>query len=134
MSSLLVADLALTYDNKTTSLKSVNLKTFVLDKKYSIIRIGNISNDKTKSTRKDIWMFCLNNKTMLEHLIYLEFDKLMHEHLAIKYFYAMLDENKIRFNFSNNVSALFTLSECAMSSHPGARKITLYDWMMTNIK
>lgn len=136
MSSSLVADLKLISGKEITSLKSVELKTFTTSKTPQIIRIENMSNSGTESTKKDIWEFCLNNKTMFENATYLHFDKRIHEHVAIKYFYHMLDENEIRFGMSNHEYASFTLAACALSTRPTSEPNPpdFHEWMTTHKK
>lgn len=134
MSSSLVADLKLISGKEVTSLKSVELKTFTSNKTPQIIKIENMSSG-TDSTKKDIWEFCLNNKTMFENVSYLQFDRRIHEHAAIKYFYHMLVENELRFGMSNHEYANFTLAECALSSCPSEpNPPALYEWMTTHKK
>jgi hypothetical protein len=131
MNSSLIADLELVCENEKITIKSVELKTFVSGKRPSLIRIGNMNNAETKSTRKDIWIFCMNNKPLFENLVSIKFDKRIHEHLAIKYFYNTLDKYNIRFSMSNHDYALFTLANYVLSDHVGSRSITLYEWMNT---
>lgn len=130
MSSSLVADLKLIRDKEKLVVKSVNLKTFIIDENCfpTTIKIENLSDEKSSGFDEDVWVFCVNNKTKLKNVSFLGFDKLMHEHSTIIYFHRLLEAHKINFGMSNHDSALFTLIGSGCSNYPS--RDGLYEWLM----
>lgn len=136
MSSSTAVDVKLISGREETLFKAVNLKSFILppNKQCSTIKIENMNN-ATDFPVDSVWTFCLNNKSAFEDLCYLEFDRRIHEHPAIKYFYKMLEQNNISYGMSNHTSAHFTLTESALTTRvDGSDHVGLYKWMMANAK